>query len=202
MRNAGKAVRGEIDESMRRKLAEVIANIGESGHGNASSQWGLFCPANALQHQAAVPTPDTQATYLAWLQVREQLEGIGAREAALRVTPRDIAQLRMIFRPYLRKGAIAQHELADYAEADARFHQQIIHLSGNALLQRLWALFGHQQMQIVKAITLESLDRAQVSMRDHLAIIDAFESADAERAAFFCRKHIRTQYDHICHGLQ
>jgi DNA-binding FadR family transcriptional regulator len=152
--------------------------------------------------ECIVPSPDTQSTYLAWLQIREQLEAIGAREAAQHVTAHDIAQLRALFRPYSRKGFIAQHELADYAEIDLRFHQQIVQLSGNPALQRLWALFGHEQMQMVKANTIESPDRAQVSLRDHLTIIDALESADAETCASLCKEHIRALYDHIRHGLQ
>jgi DNA-binding GntR family transcriptional regulator len=152
--------------------------------------------------ECIVPSPDTQSTYLAWLQIREQLEAIGAREAAQHVTSRDIAQLRALFRPYSRKGFIAKHELADYAEVDLRFHQQIVRLSGNPALQRLWALFGHEQMEMVKVNTIESLDRAQFSLHDHLAIIDALESADAETCASLCKEHIRALYNHIRHGLQ
>ncbi|ABE29370.1 FCD domain protein [Paraburkholderia xenovorans LB400] len=187
---------------MHRKLTSAMEHAKDSRQTNTVPQDGGALDSLGRWREWVVPSPDSQATYLAWLQIREQLEAIGAREAAQHVTARDIAQLRALFRPYSRKGFIAQHELADYAEIDLRFHQQIVRLSGNRALQRLWALFGHEQMQMVKANTIESLDRAQVSLQDHLAIIDALESAEPERCALLCKQHIRALYDHICHELQ
>lgn len=187
---------------MHRKLTNGMERAEDARQTNAVSRVNGTSDLAGRGRLWVGPSPDSQATYLAWLQIREQLEAIGAREAARHATTRDIEQLRTLFRPYSRKGFIAQHELADYAEADLLFHQQIVRLSENPALQRLWALFGHEQMQMVKIITIESPERAQVSLRDHLAIIDALENAEPETAALLCKQHIRTLYDYTRHGLQ
>ncbi len=47
--------------------------------------------------RGALLMPVTDTDYLEWLQIREQMEGLATREAALNASQRDVDQLRAIF---------------------------------------------------------------------------------------------------------
>src|SRR5690606_31295077 len=51
--------------------------------------------------RGALLTPVTDAEYIEWLQLREQLEGFATREAALNASPRDVERLRAVFAPFI-----------------------------------------------------------------------------------------------------
>lgn len=140
--------------------------------------------------KGALLMPVTDAEYLEWLQIREQLEGLATREAALNASQRDVDQLRAIFRPF-REGTISGDVHAAYAEANVRFHKEVMRLCGNELLSRIWAAFGHLQTSSRRQ-TIARLHRREDSLAEHLAIIDAIEARDAAKAEELARQHVRT----------
>ncbi len=135
------------------------------------------------------PTSDTD--YLEWLQIREQLEGLATREAAMNATQRDVDHLRRIFAPFMDPEQAAAQPANAYARANVDFHQEIVRLSGNALLVKMWALFGHLQTSYRRQ-TIARLHRQDDSMREHLEIIDAIHRRDADGAEDIARRHVRS----------
>lgn len=138
--------------------------------------------------KGALLMPVTDAEYLEWLQIREQLEGLTTREAALNASQRDVDHLRAIFRPFLTPSDDAEVHLR-YAEANVLFHQEIMRLCGNDLLSRMWAAFGHLQTSH-KRKTIARLHRREASLAEHMAIIDAIERRDAEMAEALAKQHV------------
>jgi DNA-binding GntR family transcriptional regulator len=149
--------------------------------------------------RGAILMPVTDAEYLEWLQIREQLEGLATHEAALNASQRDVDQLRSIFRPF-QEGAIDGDVHAAYAQANVLFHKEVMRLCGNALLSRIWAAFGHLQTSCRRQ-TIARLERREDSLAEHLAIIDAIEARDAARAEDLARRHVRTLADAVRHWL-
>ncbi|MBO9680457.1 MAG: GntR family transcriptional regulator [Acidovorax sp.] len=142
--------------------------------------------------RGALLQPVSDRDYLEWLQLREQLEGFAAREAALNASQRDVLALRAIFEPFLEPG-VAEAQSAEYSQANVAFHTEIIRLANNHLLERVWASFGHRQTSYRRK-TIARLHRSADSLREHLAIISAIERRDAEQAEALARAHVHELY--------
>ncbi len=139
--------------------------------------------------RGALLQPVSDRDYLEWLQLREQLEGFAAREAAMNASQRDVMALRAIFEPFLEPG-VAETKAAQYSQANVAFHVEVIRLANNHLLERVWASFGHRQTSYRRQ-TIARLHRSAESLREHLAIIDAIERRDADQAEALARAHVR-----------
>lgn len=150
--------------------------------------------------RGALLTPVTDEEYIEWLQLREQLESFATREAALNASQRDVERLRALFAPFigLDEDACAP---AAYGQANVAFHIEIIALANNRLLERVWESFGHRQTTYRRQ-TIKRLHRFSTSLREHLAIIDAIESRDADLAEKLARQHVRTLYDAFVKAIQ
>jgi DNA-binding GntR family transcriptional regulator len=127
------------------------------------------------------------------------LEAMAARLAASRVTPADIAELRAVFADFPE----APHDetaMRAYSEANIRFHQAIVRLGGNAVLEDLTGnLFLH--MRAIRSLSLRQENRAGISMIEHADILDALEARDAERAEALVRDHALGLAAHVArHG--
>ena len=71
--------------------------------------------------------------------------------------------------------------LDEYSDANIAFHQAIIRMSGCALLAEMTEnLFIH--MRAIRKVTIHQDNRAARSIVDHMAIIEALERRDPERA--------------------
>ncbi|WP_171962633.1 GntR family transcriptional regulator [Bordetella trematum] len=140
--------------------------------------------------RGALLMPVTDAEYLEWVQIREQLEGLATYEAALNATKRDVEELRALFAPFQTASEPADSHAA-YAQANVRFHSAIMRLSANGMLARIWESFGHLQTSRQRQ-TIARLHRREDSLREHLAIIDAIDRRDAEQAGELARAHVRS----------
>lgn len=139
--------------------------------------------------RGALLQPVSDRDYREWLQLREQLEGFAAREAALNASQRDVMALRAIFAPFEEPG-MAEAKAAQYSQANVAFHVEVIRLANNHLLERVWASFGHPQTSYRRQ-TIARLHRSADSLREHLEIINAIEQRDADRAESLARSHVR-----------
>lgn len=144
---------------------------------------------NLRPGRGALLQPVSDRDYREWLQLREQLEGFAAREAALNASQRDVIALRAIFEPFLEPG-VAEAKAAQYSQANVAFHVEVIRLANNHLLERVWASFGHPQTSYRRQ-TIARLNRSAESLREHLEIIDAIERRDADLAEALARAHVR-----------
>lgn len=114
------------------------------------------------------------------------LEGMAARLAATRATPRDISGLSRLFDTF--EPGLFPEQVASYTEADIVFHQTLIKLSGCDLLSEMTRnLFIH--IRGVRTAALAEENRAEVALREHLAIIDALKKRDAGLAEELVNSH-------------
>jgi len=141
----------------------------------------------------------TRAEILEMILVWASIEGMAARLAAEKAQEQDIEKLRHLFDAF---EADPSAKLDEYSQANAEFHRAIIRMSGCKLMTRITeTLFIH--MRAVRAVTMGWDDRAKRSMADHLAIIDALERRDPDRAERLVREHTLSLRAHIeAHGGQ
>jgi DNA-binding GntR family transcriptional regulator len=132
--------------------------------------------------------PTSLDEYVAWLEVREVLEGLAARLAAERATARAVKQMREIFRPFgldtVGEGS------SEYARANARFHALVAQEAGNPVLLRLARHYDRMEMARLRVI--ERLGRGRQSLREHLRLIDAIARRDAVAAETLGQAHVRS----------
>jgi len=150
--------------------------------------------------RGALLNPVTDEEYLEWLQVRESLEGLAAREAALNASQRDVQRLRAFFLPFMDLDEDACPQDA-YGQANVAFHQEVIALARNQLLARVWAAFGHRQTTY-RRHTIARLHRFRRSLDEHVAVIAAIERRDAELAESLARQHVRSLHEDFVDALR
>jgi DNA-binding GntR family transcriptional regulator len=129
------------------------------------------------------------------------LESMAARLVCLNATEHEIASLRRLFDGF-RNGEQTDN-LEEYSEANIAFHSAIIRLSKCQLIADLTKnLFIH--MRAIRKVTISEDNRAQRSIQDHMAIIEALEARDVERAERLVRQHSLDLAAHVethCHHL-
>jgi len=179
---------GQIDAPVRVREEELAKQLGVSRTPvrEAFLRLGEEGILNIQPRKGALLMPVTRQEYLEWLKLREELEAFAAKEAALNASQRDVDALRAIFAPFTE--ANLDERVAEYAAANVAFHQAIIKLAANSLLEKVWKSFGHKQMLRTK--TIERLNRARCSLREHHALIDAIEARNAALAAELARQHV------------
>lgn len=113
-------------------------------------------------------------------EVRAALEGLCARKAAARVSPAEAAELRGLAQRMA--DAVARGDREAYSECNRSFHAKIIQISSlsvaAATIYRLRSQAVRFQFQLAR-----QRDRPNVSLPQHLAIIDAVCRRDPNGAA-------------------
>lgn len=122
------------------------------------------------------------------------LESMAARLATEVATDKQLAALRMFAMKHSSDAARA--DIEEYSDANIKFHQTILQLSGCSLLKKTAdGLFTH--MQAVRRRTMGESDRARRSVADHMQILDALIARDADLADRRVREHTMRLHDHI-----
>ncbi|MEG9527713.1 MAG: FCD domain-containing protein, partial [Hyphomicrobiales bacterium] len=114
------------------------------------------------------------------------LESMAARLACARATDAQLRSLRESF-PEFYEGQPAEH-IDEYSDANIRFHQRIIALGHcDAIADLTSNLLMH--VRGIRSTALRQGDRAERSIREHVAIIAALEARDADLAERLVREH-------------
>ncbi|MGV3651288.1 MAG: GntR family transcriptional regulator, partial [Devosia sp.] len=123
-------------------------------------------------------------------KIREVLEGLAAREAAIHATPGDVAALRAMLAQHRLRLDRADAMVYWQATANADFHFEIARLARNdqlfdLLCNEYYTLFRLYRMQhrIVPG-------RALRALQEHERIVGAIADRDGELAEFLMRRHI------------
>jgi DNA-binding GntR family transcriptional regulator len=137
----------------------------------------------------------TKREIIEMIQAWAALESMAARQITLNATDSEIAALRALFDAFGREHVALDH-LDEYSSANIAFHQALIRLSGSNLI----AAMTDNLLLHVKAIrhrTIFEKDRAQRSIKDHMAIIEALEGRDTDGAERLVRDHTLRLAEHV-----
>ena len=127
------------------------------------------------------------------LLVREALEALAARIAATRIPVSVLKELRAEWEELSQSLSEATLETIFHKSND--FHAAIITASENETLKRLLASI-RGRIEISRQLYLKPKgrlrpERAELSCRDHIRIIEALEAGDAERSETLMHEHLR-----------
>ncbi|MDR7421567.1 MAG: FCD domain-containing protein [Armatimonadota bacterium] len=145
-------------------------------------------PANGAIPSWLLRLPRHRKEVLHLLQVREALESLSVRLAAVRRKRADLARLRANLARTRRATASPQVDKRLMQTLDTEFHTRLAAASGNPFLETLITL-------IVAALREEREDlfavpgRPEQSLRAHEAIVEAVAAGDPETAVRALRDH-------------
>ena len=166
----------------RTPVREAMAQLESEGFVRSVPRRGIYVVRKTRQEVIEMIT--------AWAA----LESMAARLITQVATDEEIAGLRKMFATF-ENGRLRVH-LDEYSDANIEFHQAIIKLSRNAVLIDLAQnLFTH--MRMIRRTTIGEKDRADRSIKDHMAIIEALESRATDRAEDLVRDHALGLADHV-----
>jgi DNA-binding GntR family transcriptional regulator len=129
------------------------------------------------------------------LQCRAALEGVAARQAAMRITPAGAEELRSVLAR--QRAALDAQDLLNASDVNALLHAKIVKLSAHATAQRLIRSLNSQLVRF-QFRTILIPGRPSQSHAEHSAIVEAVIAGDADKAERAMRKHL----DNVAHALE
>ncbi|MCM2477221.1 GntR family transcriptional regulator [Rhizobium sp. CG5] len=141
-------------------------------------------------NQGARVTEATPETLSSLFSVREMLEGLAAREAAIKMTPSDFVRLRETIEHHeagLAGLEPGQHNALGTVDRD--FHFQIAQSSQNDLLIKLLCEELYPLLRLYRSRN-DSFELRQRAVVEHKRIYDAIVDRDADLAEIMMRRHI------------
>jgi DNA-binding GntR family transcriptional regulator len=122
-------------------------------------------------------------------EIRELLEGLSARRAARCITAKQAKKMREIFKDFGNVDSIIDYPA--YARADKQFHTFVAEIGSREFLTAIL-----QTLNIV-TLTYQTVDseglirEPNVTINEHLQIIEAICSHDANQAEELMRRHLQ-----------
>src|SRR5438067_3523494 len=166
----------------RTPVREAMAQLEREGFVRSVPRRGIYVVRKTRQEVIEMIT--------AWAA----LESMAARLITLNATDDEIATLRAMFARF--ENGELHARLDEYSEVNIQFHQAIIRMSHNSVLNDLAEnLFTH--MRMIRRKTIGEDDRVDRSIHDHMNIIQAIEARDTERAEDLVRQHALGLAEHV-----
>ncbi|RAJ59917.1 DNA-binding GntR family transcriptional regulator [Streptomyces sp. Amel2xB2] len=125
-------------------------------------------------------------------EVRMVLEGLCAAHAAAAVTGVEIRELRAIGASM--REAVADGDLLGYSSLNQELHRRVREIGGQRTASRLLERLRGQNVRHQFRLAMHP-GRPAVSLPEHLAIIEAICTHDADAAEAAARKHLRSVID-------
>jgi len=120
-------------------------------------------------------------------ELREVLEGLAARRAALRISASQIQKLQNLFTGL--KTAEATGSVEKYAKEDRRFHNYLINIGGDDLLSNMLETYSVITFSYLVKFRGGLVRPPQETLPEHLAIVEAIIRRDPEMAEQAVRLH-------------
>lgn len=126
--------------------------------------------------------------------MRLLLEAAGARSAALKQEKAQVQELKHILSRM--KGLLSLRDISTLRQLSRRFHRAVVAIGGNSTLERLYEMVMNSFPDwMLYEYLFRHTDLLEESLRDeyneHMALVEAIEAGDADRAERMAIQHIR-----------
>jgi len=121
--------------------------------------------------------------------IREQIEGLGARLAASRITAEEIRELELLLSGHQQR--TEERRFVDYFQptGDLDFHYRVIKAANSARLLQLFVREVYHPIRLYRFWS-STQGRAKAALAEHWEILSAIRTRDPELAEQLMRAHI------------
>ncbi|MCT9819624.1 FadR family transcriptional regulator [Microbacterium sp. W1N] len=174
-----------IRESMKRLQEKGMVTVaqGRGTHVNPMTSWNLLDP---MVLRSLIGHDDTLGILDDLSVVRSAVESVMAAAAARSVTDEGAGRLRESLDR--QREVIADSEA--FRQADVRFHQVVMELSGNLLAQNIALVLLERAVHSTRYQGVDPAHAFETTLDEHTQILDAIAAGDAERARLAMEGHI------------
>lgn len=129
--------------------------------------------------------------------LREALEGMAARLAALHMTCEEVSGLKNLLAAHQQDEALKADTAYFQQEGDFDFHYRVIHGSHNTALTELLVGELYHRIRMYRYQFSAYANRPQKAFGEHLRIVEAIEARDGDLAEMLMRRHISSARQNI-----
>lgn len=131
----------------------------------------------------------TKQEMISIFELREVLEGLAARRAALNISGKEVEQLKRFFEDF--RGLPGITNIKGYAREDRRFHSFLLEIGAKEFLKSILETYNIiiYSYQVISSEGL--IQSPEESIQDHLSIIDAVSRRDGDSAESLMRSHLK-----------
>lgn len=123
--------------------------------------------------------------------VREALEGMACRIAAMQMTDEEIINLGILLDNHEKQIEQEGGKVYAQSEGDLDFHYQIVRGSRNEMLMDLLGSEQYQLLRMCRYRTSRNAQRTRPALSQHRQIVEALAQRDGELAEMLMRRHIQ-----------
>ena len=140
-----------------------------------------------LPRRGAIVTEVTDRDGVSLFAVREVLEGLAAREAAMHITVDELAELENICRDMAAR--IQAKDATHIVALNQQFHETIAKASRNRWVRDFLTGIRAHTRRIYRS-SIDTPGRAPNSLAEHLLILEALKKGDLDAADELARRHV------------
>lgn len=129
--------------------------------------------------------------------VREAMEGMAARLAALYMPAEEVQGLKDLLAQHEKQAELQEGRAYFQDEGDFDFHYRIVQGSRNEVLSQMLCGELYHRVRLYRYQFSVTEGRPQKAFGEHHRIIEAIESRDAEMAEILMRRHISSARQNI-----
>lgn len=137
-----------------------------------------------------ISNKDIQDIYL----IRSRLEGLAARMAAQNISEDDLNEMEETV--ILQEFNLRKMKKNQVVELDGKFHEVLYRASGSRILEHMLTDY-HEYVQSARTLSVKAQERAQKSVEEHQAILEAIRNHDEDLAEKLAHEHIVHVVDNL-----
>ena len=140
---------------------------------------------NKGAYVTGITPKDVQDIYM----IRSILEGMCARWATEHITPEQIEQLEeivLLSEFHLKKD---KDKVVQVSDLDGKFHHVLYEASNSRIMEHTLSDF-HKYVKMARMLSVGAKNRAEKSIEEHKAILEAIKKGDADEAERLANLHI------------
>jgi len=192
-------VRGEIPPGARVGETELAVRFGTS-RGPLREALRRLESRHLVERTPHVGIRIASLGYAALIEiyyVREALEGMAARLAALHMTDAEVAGLKALLSAHEQDEALKADTAYFQQEGDLDFHYRIIQGSHNAALAEMLIGELYHRIRMYRYQVSAYANRPQKAFAEHQRIVEAIEARDGDLAEMLMRRHLSSARQNI-----
>lgn len=130
-------------------------------------------------------------------KIRSMLEGMCVRWATRYITPEQIGELEeVILLSEFHLKRKNEEKAVQVSELDGKFHKVLYEASNSRILEHVLSDF-HKYVQMARTHSVESRERAEKSIEEHRAILEAIKGKDEDQAERLANAHVMKAMENL-----